>query len=86
MPSLKEKTHRAIAVPPAGPIASERITITFPIINNAENIIFMAAGSDKAPVIRDVLKKKKSRLPAAMVRPEKCSTLFLLDKGSASLL
>ena len=86
MPSLKEKKHLAIAVPPSGTIMSERITMTFPIINNAENIIFMAAGDDKAPVIREVVEKEKSRLPAAMVRPGKCSPVFLLDKAAASLL
>lgn len=86
MPSLKEKKHSAIAVPPAGPIASERITLTLPIINNAQNILFMAAGSDKARVIRDVIEKKRSRLPAAMVKPGKRSPVFLLDNGAASLL
>ena len=85
-PSLKEKKHLAIVAPPSGAILSDRITMTFPIINNAENILFMAAGADKAPVIRDVIEKEKSRLPAAMVRPVKCSPVFLLDKAAASLL
>ena len=58
-PSLKEKEHPAIAVPPSGTILSDRITITFPIINNAENILFMAAGDGKAPVIRKVIEEKK---------------------------
>jgi len=85
-PSLKEKKHLAIAALPSGTIMSYRITMTFPIINNAENIMFMAAGNDKAPVIREVIEKEKSRLPAAMVRPGKCSPIFLLDKAAASLL
>jgi 6-phosphogluconolactonase len=86
MPSLDEKEHRAIAVPPSGPIEAVRITITFPIINSAKKVVFMAAGSDKARVIREVLKEEKSRLPAAMVRPAKYSPVFLLDEGAASLL
>lgn len=86
MPSLKEKKHLAIAVPPSGPIESERITLTFPIINEAENILFMATGDDKAPVIREVIEKEKSRLPAAMVKPGKYSPVFLLDESAASLL
>ncbi len=85
-PSLKEKKHPAIAAPPSGTILSDRITMTFPTINNAENILFMAAGNDKAPVTREVIEEKKSRLPAAMVRPLKCSPVFLLDKAAASLL
>lgn len=86
MPTLKEKQHRAIAVPPAGPIDAERITLTFPAINSAENILFMAAGHDKARVIREVIEKENSRLPAAAVRPGKCRPVFLLDEGAASLL
>jgi 6-phosphogluconolactonase/glucosamine-6-phosphate isomerase/deaminase len=46
----------------------------------------MAAGNEKAPVIRDVIEKEKSRLPASMVRPGKCNPVFLLDKAAASLL
>ncbi len=86
MPSLKEKKHLAIVVPPSGPIETERITLTFPIINGAENILFMATGDDKAPVIREVIEKEKSRLPAAIVRPGKYSPVFLLDEDAASLL
>ena len=85
-PSLKEKKHPAIAVPPSGPIGAERITLTLPAINNAKNIIFMAAGSNKSKIIRGVIKNKKSRLPAAMVKLQKGNILFLLDKDSASLL
>lgn len=86
MPSLKEKKHRAIAVPPSGSIMSERITMTFPIINKAKNIMFVAAGSNKSEIIREVKENEKSRLPAAMVRPRKGSLFFLLDEAAASLL
>ena len=85
-PSLKEKKHPAIAVLPSGAILSERITMTFPVIDNAENIIFMAEGSSKSGVIREVIEDEKSRLPAAMVKPLKGSLFFLLDEAAASLL
>ena len=86
IPSLKEKKHQAIAVLPSGSIVSERITMTFPIINGAKNIMFMAAGSTKSEIIKEVLENKKSRLPAAMVRPREGSLFFLLDEAAASLL
>lgn len=84
--ALKEKKHPAVVVPPSGPIEAERMTLTLPAINTAANILFMAAGDDKATVIRNVLETKKSRLPAAMVRPRKGSIFFLLDEAAASLL
>ena len=86
IPALKEKKHSAIAVPPSGAIMSERITLTLPIINEAENIMFMAAGSNKSGIIRKVIENEKSRLPAAMVRSRKGNLFFLLDEGAASLL
>ncbi|GBE03458.1 6-phosphogluconolactonase [bacterium BMS3Abin09] len=85
-PSLKEKKHSAIAVPPSGTIMSERITMTFPVIDNAENIMFMAEGPGKSGVIREVIENEKSRLPAALVRPGEGSLFYLLDEAAASLL
>jgi 6-phosphogluconolactonase len=85
-PSLKETGNPVIAVQPAGKIRSDRITLTFPAINNSENIIFLASGAGKANTIKKVLESKKSRLPAAMVSPLKGSLIFLLDEDAASLL
>jgi 6-phosphogluconolactonase len=83
-PALKEKGHLT-AVTPSGGSRKERITLTFPIINNADNIIFMITGEDKADVAREVI-EEKSPLPAAMVRPEKGKLYFLLDGRAGSLL
>jgi 6-phosphogluconolactonase len=63
----------------------ERISLTLPVINNAGSIFFIAAGDDKAGVIREII-EDNSALPAAMVRPEGGKLLFLLDEGAASLL
>ena len=86
MPSLKEKKHLAIEVPSSGPIDAERITLTFPMINNAENIMFIATGSNKSEIIRGVIENENCRLPAAMVRPRQGNILFLLDEAAAASL
>lgn len=48
-PALNEKTRLVVAVPPPTTVkpAVPRITFTFPLINNAKNILFMATGEEK---------------------------------------
>ncbi|MEN8263168.1 MAG: 6-phosphogluconolactonase [Nitrospirota bacterium] len=84
-PVLNETRHLAAAVTQSVKPGKERVTLTFPAINNAKNIILMATGGDKAAAIREVIEEDSS-LPAAMVRPERGKLLFLLDKDAASLL
>ncbi len=85
-PALKEKQHLARAVTSPHKDTKERITLTFPVINNAKNIIFLIIGSSKAAAAKEVLESKACKLPAAMVKPEGDSVLFMLDQEAASLL
>jgi 6-phosphogluconolactonase len=85
-PSLKEKEHLAVAVSPSDKAKKERITLTFPVINNAENIMFLAAGDNKAKVIKEVVERGNTLLPAAMVKPKNGNLFFILDKSAGSLL
>ena len=64
----------------------ERISLTLPVINNARSAIFLVTGENKAPVIREILEKKDSLLPAALVRPVDGSLIFVLDERAAALL
>jgi 6-phosphogluconolactonase len=60
----------------------ERVTITFPVINNAENVIFLAVGKNKAEVVRSILVDKSGSLPAERVQPTTGRLLYLLDADS----
>ncbi|MBI5056159.1 MAG: 6-phosphogluconolactonase [Nitrospirae bacterium] len=84
--ALQETKRLAIPVPQSQAVLYERITITFPLINNSENIMFFVSGSSKAKIVKDVIEGGNISLPAAMVRPEKGKLCFLLDEGAASLL
>lgn len=85
-PSLKETGHFAVSVCPPDPLKRERITVTFPIINNAQNIFFMAEGANKARIIKEVVEDKNPMLPAALVRPSEGKLVFLLDENAGSLI
>ena len=36
-------------------LATYRLTMTFPMLNNAANVIFLVAGEEKAPVLKEIL-------------------------------
>jgi len=85
-PSLNETKHWAVSVCPPDSSKKKRITLTFPVINNAENIIFMVEGKKKAAIIKEVIQDENDMLPAAMVRPCNGNIIFLLDEGAGSLI
>ncbi len=85
-PALNETERLAVAVSPPDKSGKERITLTFPVINNADNIFFLICGSNKAVVVDEILQKKNTELPASMVRPENGRMFFLIDKEAGSLL
>lgn len=85
-PALKKSNHLTAAVLQADITIKERISLTFPVINNADNIIFLIRGFNKAGVLKEIIEKENSLLPAAMVRPKKGRLFFLVDKDAGSLL
>ena len=67
---------------------SYRITLTYPVLNNAVLLIVLVAGVEKAPIIENVLEKQSnSRLyPIQGVMPRFGPKLWLLDEAAASRL
>jgi 6-phosphogluconolactonase len=84
--TIKEAHHLATAVTPPDISMTERVTLTFPLINCAKNIIFLVTGNDKASIVRDVVENETDTLPASLVRPEKGRLFFFLDEQAGSFL
>jgi len=65
-----------------------RVTLTYPVINNAAEVFFLISGKAKAEALRSVLHDQYDpvRLPAQLVRPQNGRLLFLLDQDAAELL
>lgn len=64
----------------------DRITMTYPLLNKAHNIIYFISGAEKADVLHNLLEKTYFHYPAAEIRPENGSLTFLCDRESASKL
>ncbi|HEX2866077.1 MAG TPA: 6-phosphogluconolactonase [Ignavibacteriales bacterium] len=65
---------------------SKRITLTYPVINRASNIVFLIQGKDKAPALSKVLKgiSGSEEFPAEGVRPETGELYWLIDREAFS--
>ncbi len=66
-PALAETARNVIpAIGPKPP--PQRVTMTFPLINAARHVAFLVAGTEKLPLVEEIL-AGGSALPAAQVRP-----------------
>lgn len=79
--ALNETERFAVAnwVPQLG---SWRFTLTYRVINNARNVMFLAAGEDKAERLKEVF-EGDTDLPAKAVRPTDGNLTWYLDRSSA---
>jgi 6-phosphogluconolactonase len=65
----------------------KRITITGPVINNAETVIFLVSGANKAEVVADIIEKPgTTEYPAAAIEPSDGVLKWYLDIDAASML
>lgn len=69
-------------------LRSRRMTLTFPLINNAANVLFLVAGSDKTGVLAEVLEgpADHDRLPSQRVVPVTGNLLWYVDDAAAGQL
>jgi len=65
-----------------------RVTLAWPVINHARSVFFLAAGEDKASILKEVLTGPldPERLPSQLIWPASGILTFILDKAAASLL
>jgi len=64
-----------------------RITLTFPVLNHAAEVLFLVSGKGKAEIMREIVRKAGNAVyPAQMVRPEHGRLLWMADRQAAGLL
>jgi 6-phosphogluconolactonase len=65
-----------------------RITLTWPVINQATEVAFELDGAGKADILAEVLTGPRDieRLPSQLIRPSNGKLLFLLDQAAAAKL
>ncbi len=64
---------------------ASRITFTLPVLNNAREVLFLAAGAEKQPAIAQVFSSEPS-VPAGWVHPLHGELLWMLTEDAAAPL
>jgi 6-phosphogluconolactonase len=86
-PLLREKERWAAAIFDSPKPPPVRVTLTLPVINQARQVAFVAAGAGKAVVLAQVFKKITSptMLPVQMVQPVNGEVCWFVDEAAANL-
>jgi len=65
-----------------------RLTLTFPVLNNGRNIIFLISGKDKAETLKEVLEGEFQPLkfPSQNVKPGDGNLFWVIDEQAAEYL
>jgi 6-phosphogluconolactonase len=78
-----------VASPPGTlPPPVDRISLTYPVLNAARQVLFIVTGASKADAVKDVLEggAPRERRPAAGIQPTSGGLIWYLDRPAAHLL
>jgi 6-phosphogluconolactonase len=69
-------------------LQAHRLTLTFPVLNAASEVVFVVSGADKADVLRQVIEgpRNSDLYPAQRVDPTEGKVTWLVDDAAARLL
>jgi 6-phosphogluconolactonase len=65
---------------------TDRITMTFPVLNHSACVMFLVSGKDKALALKEALGDDPGSVPAARVCPLDGRLIWLVDREAASSL
>jgi 6-phosphogluconolactonase len=83
-PELEERERRAVHVHRED---VDRVTMTLPVLCEAETVLFLALGESKADAVRRAFAEPASaKTPASLVRSRNGRTLAVLDRAAAARL
>ena len=80
---LRETSRRVIANW-VEKFKTDRITVTFPVLNSAAEVIVLAAGEEKASILAKVLNREGGEYPIQTVRPIHGIKRWMVDASAAA--
>ena len=81
-----DEDEKLVAPVKGGTPRVDRLTMTFPVLNHARDIVFMASGKQKAGVVKAAVDPSGPRLPVHMIRPHAGSITWIVDRDAAELI
>jgi 6-phosphogluconolactonase len=80
--ALKEEKKLVVAVKGGDPDVN-RMTMTYPTLNQARRLVILVSGKGKAAVLKTLFENKQSQLPAVRIKPAKGALTWLVDRDAA---
>lgn len=87
-PALHEQNRLAVVTEPGLKPFVPRITLTYPVLNNAAHVLFLVDNADKADKVAAILEGPPDfdALPAQAVQPTNGELTWFLDRAAAANL
>ena len=82
--SALNETRRLVATTYVEKLNAHRLSLTFPVINNAAQIAFLVAGESKSAIVKEILTSEKCDYPAARIWPENGQLIWFVTQDAAS--
>jgi 6-phosphogluconolactonase len=84
---LLRETTRWVSTPTVPRGTTRRMTLTLPVLEAAQRILFLVTGREKAATLQKILcTQPEPPLPAQMAQPRHGERVFLVDEAAAALL
>jgi len=85
-PVLKE-TKRLVVAPWVEKFNAYRITMTLPVLNNGNSVVFLVTGASKAEILRTVMNTDRNSdlYPAQAISPTSGAVSWVVDEAAARL-
>ena len=82
------ETTRLVAAPWVATLGTHRITLTPPVLNGADPVVFLVTGSDKAETLAAVLEgpRQPDVYPSQAIAPRAGALVWLVDRAAAARL
>ena len=84
--SALNETQRLVVANWVPKFNTHRITFTFPVLNAAACVMFLASGPDKAAILHEILENRAADLPSQRVQPTDGKLIWLVDQAAAGAL
>ncbi|CAN5190263.1 6-phosphogluconolactonase [soil metagenome] len=65
---------------------SQRITMTYPLIDEAKVVIFLVSGDSKAQILKEVLEQPDKQYPSQSITPRSGNLFWYVDRAAVKLL
>jgi 6-phosphogluconolactonase len=82
------ETSRLVAAPWVATLGTHRITLTPPVLNAADRVVFLVTGGDKADALAGVLEgpRQPAIYPSQAIAPRAGAPVWLVDRAAAARL